>query len=97
MARGRGGAQALDVDLRDAAALCALDPVASVLAASRIEVALASGAVRSGSTVWGFERDGRLAALCWAGANLVPVCHPQDDDALDSFAEAARRHGRRCS
>ena len=97
MARGRGGAQAVDVDLREAAALCALDPVASVLAASRIEVALASGAVRSGSTVWGFERDGRLAALCWAGANLVPVCHPQDDDALDSFAEAARRQGRRCS
>lgn len=97
MARGRGGAQAVDVDLREAAALCALDPVASVLAASRIEVALASGAVRSGSTVWGFERDGRLAALCWAGANLVPVCHPQDDEALDSFAEAARRQGRRCS
>lgn len=97
MGRGWGGAQSVDVDLREAAALCALDPVSSVLAASRIEVALASGALRSGSTVWGFERDGRLAALCWAGANLVPVCHPQDDEALDAFAEAARRQGRRCS
>ena len=97
MGRGRGGVQSVDVDLREAAALCALDPIASVLAASRIESALASGAVRSGSTVWGVERDGRLAALCWAGANLVPVCHPDDDDALDAFAEAARRYGRRCS
>jgi predicted GNAT family acetyltransferase len=97
MARARGGIQAVDVDLREAAALCALDPVASVLAAARIESAIRSGAVRSGSTVWGFERDGRLAAVCWAGANVVPVCHPDDDDALDAFAAAAQRQGRRCS
>ena len=86
-----------EVDLQDAARLCAQDPVSSVLAASRIEAALAGGALRGGSSLWGFERDGRLAALCWAGANLVPVCHPQDAEALDAFAETALRQGRRCS
>jgi len=97
MGRWSGVQAVRDVDLREAADLCALDPVASVLAASRIESAIAAGALRSGSTVWGFERGGRLAALCWAGANLVPVCHPDDDEALDAFAEAAQRQGRRCS
>ena len=86
-----------DVDLRDAARLCAIDPVASVLAAARIESSLASGAVRAGSTIWGYERDGQLGALCWAGANLVPVCAPDDSAALDAFAETALRQGRRCS
>lgn len=86
-----------DVDLRDAAELCARRPVASVLAASRIEVALAAGALHGGPTLWGYERDGRLTAVCWAGANLVPVCEPGDEDALDAFADAARRQGRRCS
>lgn len=86
-----------EVDLRAAAALCAQDPVGSVLAASRIEAALAMGSVRGGSTVWGHESGGRLTALCWAGANLVPVCAPDDTAALDSFAEQALRQGRRCS
>lgn len=86
-----------DVDLRAAATLCAVDPVASVLAAARIEQSLASGAVRAGSTIWGHENEGRLTAFCWAGANLVPVCAPDDTAALDAFAETALRQGRRCS
>ncbi|HEY3439006.1 MAG TPA: GNAT family N-acetyltransferase [Actinotalea sp.] len=86
-----------DVDLREAALLCAQDPVASVLAAARIESAVQSGGVRGGSSIWGFERDGRLVALCWAGANLVPVCPADDTEALDAFAETALRQGRRCS
>ena len=86
-----------DVDLREAAALCDRDPVASVLAAARIEAGLAEGAVRGGSQLWGFRRDGRLDALCWAGANLVPVCRAGDDEALDAFAQTALRTGRRCS
>lgn len=85
------------VDLRAAAELCVRDPVAAVLAATRIEAVLASGAGRGGVTVWGMERDGVLDALCWAGANLVPICDPQDAEALDAFADAARQHGRRCS
>ena len=86
-----------DVDLRDAAAFCAQDPVASVLAATRIEAAVAAGAERAGASIWGVRRDGELEALCWAGANLVPVCDPDDVAALDAFADAARRQGRRCS
>ena len=86
-----------DVDLREAARLCAVDPVVSVLAASRIEAALASGARTAGRAAWGLERGGRLVALCWVGANLVPVCDPADDEALDAFASAALRQGRRCS
>ncbi|WP_250444751.1 DUF4081 domain-containing GNAT family N-acetyltransferase [Actinotalea sp. C106] len=86
-----------DVDLRAAARLCELDPVASVLAAARIESLLAGGSTRGGSALWGVERDGRLEALCWAGANLVPVCAPEDDAALDAIAATALRQGRRCS
>ncbi len=86
-----------DVALSDAAAFCAQDPVASVLAATRIEAALAAGADRAGANIWGMSRDGALDAVCWAGANLVPVCDPDDTEALDVFADAARRQGRRCS
>lgn len=86
-----------DVDLRAAARLCAQDPVGSVLAVARIEAALAAGSERGGSTVWGHETGGRLTAVCWAGANLVPVCAPDDVAALDAFAETALRQGRRCS
>lgn len=100
MARWRSPARrsvVTDVDLRDAAQLCAYDPVASVLAATRIESILAAGGGRAGATVWGMERGGVLDALCWVGANLVPVCDGDDVEALDAFADAARRHGRRCS
>ena len=102
MGRWRAGtgtvrSRVVDVDLDEAAQLCAADPVASVLAAARIESAIAAGAVRGGSTLWGFEREGRLVALCWAGANLVPVCPADDVEALDAFAETALRQGRRCS
>ncbi len=86
-----------EIDLAEAAALCAKDPVASVLAAQRIEAARATGARRSGPNVWGARRDGALVGFCWAGANLVPVCAPQDDEALDVLAGIALRQGRRCS
>ena len=86
-----------DVDLRDAAELCAHDPVASVLAATRIESILAAGGGTVGATIWGMERGGGLDAMCWVGANLVPVCDGDDGEALDAFGDAARRHGRRCS
>ncbi len=35
--------------------------------------------------------------MAWAGANLVPVVRPGDEEALDVLAEAARLQGRRCS
>jgi hypothetical protein len=86
-----------DVDLDEAARLCERDAVASVLAAARIESWIAGGARSGGSAVWGLVRDGRLDALCWAGANLVPVVTAGDEEALDVFADTAVRHGRRCS
>lgn len=99
MGRWRTGAVQLvgDVDLHAAASFCAHNPVGSVLAASRIESALAAGIERGGGSAWAVERDGRMVGLCWAGANLVPVCHPDDDETLDALADAAARRGRRCS
>lgn len=86
-----------DVDLTESAALCAQDPVGSVLAAARIEAALSGGARVGGQNLWGVERDGELVAVAWAGANLVPVARPGDEEALDVFAEIARSKGRRSS
>lgn len=86
-----------DVDLREALAVCGRDPVASVLATARIEAGIAEGGVRGGSQLWGFRRDGRLDAVCWVGANLVPVCRAGDTEAIEAFARTALRAGRRCS
>jgi predicted GNAT family acetyltransferase len=70
------------------------DPVANVFVSSRIESA-GLDPWRLGAEVWGFVAGGRLAALCYAGANLVPV--GANSDACRGFAEKARRQGRRCS
>ncbi|MBX6370858.1 MAG: GNAT family N-acetyltransferase [Acidothermus sp.] len=70
------------------------DPVANVFVASRV----ASCGVdpwRLGAEIWGYVRDGRITALCYSGANLVPV--GADAEACEAFAEKARRQGRRCS
>lgn len=88
---------ATDVDLRAALELCELDPVVSVLAAARIESLVTNGVASGGSSVWGYPRAGAPRALCWAGSNLVPVCDPADEEALDAFAETARIRGRRSS
>lgn len=99
---GRPGGRTLgDHDLRAALEVCAQDPVGSVLAAARLEQAVVVGMRSAGGTLWGYEVDDELVALCWAGANLVPVI-PSDDprvvaDALDAFAALARDAGRRCS
>jgi predicted GNAT family acetyltransferase len=50
---------------------------------------------RLGAEMWGHVVDGELQALCYSGANLVPVA--ADDDAVAVFADRARRQGRRCS
>lgn len=100
MGRWRGAtaaAAATGIDLREALRVCDRDPVASVLAAARLEAELAAGQTVGSTGLWGVTRQGRLTAVCWAGANLVPVCDPEDDEALDAFAERARRQGRRCS
>jgi predicted GNAT family acetyltransferase len=81
-------------DLDDVRALLARDPVADVFVAARVE-ATGLDPWRAGAEVWGYGERGRLEALCWSGANLVPV--QAGPDAVRAFAERARRAGRRCS
>jgi predicted GNAT family acetyltransferase len=79
-------------DVDEALALCARDLVANLFAASRLH----SARHRSpGGEFWGWYDGGELRSLCWSGANLVPV--EATRDALDVFAERARRQGRQCS
>ncbi|MCP2263849.1 GNAT family N-acetyltransferase [Promicromonospora thailandica] len=88
-------------DLTQALAVCAVDPVASVLAAARLEVALRAGFGAAAGQAWGFPDAGPLEAVCWAGANLVPVVPVEDPErraqAVAAFADVARVHGRRSS
>ncbi|MDA5285254.1 GNAT family N-acetyltransferase [Streptomyces sp. NPDC054904] len=69
-------------------------PVENAFVASRVQVA-GLDPWRLGGEMWGWYTDGELRSLCYAGANLVPVC--AEPDAVRAFAERARRTGRRCS
>jgi len=74
-------------DLSEALELCAQNPVDSVLAAARfIELSAMRGGDLEG---WGWPRSGPLKALCWAGANLVPVVDPELPPAAAHRALAA--------
>ncbi len=89
------GVRVLDErDLDEVRALLRRDPVADVFVAGRVAVAGVDG-WRLGAEVWGVGDRGRLEAMCYAGANLVPV--QATPEAARLFAERARRHGRRCS
>jgi predicted GNAT family acetyltransferase len=70
------------------------DPVTDVFVASRVR-SVGLEPLRLGGEMWGHLVDGRLEALCHAGANLVPV--QAGPDAQRAFAERARRQGRRCA
>ncbi len=104
-APGGAGARLLrDDELPAVLAVAALDPVASVLATTRVQSAVRSGQRRSGGEAWGYELDGRLVAACWAGANLVPLVPPEvcadpalHGEVLDAFARIGRARGRRCT
>ncbi|CAL9551526.1 hypothetical protein SUDANB121_04465 [Nocardiopsis dassonvillei] len=81
---------------RDREAVYALldaDPVGNVFVASRLMTAGISAG--NGTEVWGHVEHGRLTALCYSGANLVPV--NAGPAAIRSFADHARWRGRRCS
>jgi predicted GNAT family acetyltransferase len=83
-----------DRHLGEAIAILDNDPVSNVFVSSRVHVAgLDPG--RLGAQMWGYHRDGRLAALCYSGANLVPIA--ADAQASRHFADKARSQGRRCS
>ncbi|HWC34743.1 MAG TPA: GNAT family N-acetyltransferase [Mycobacteriales bacterium] len=85
------------LDDRDLAAVLDLldaDPIGNVFVASRVAAA-GLAPERLGAQVWGYGKGSRPSALCYAGANLIPV--GADGDALHAFAEHAVRQGRRCS
>jgi predicted GNAT family acetyltransferase len=85
-----------DRDAAEVMRILAQDPVANVFVTSRVE-AVGLDPWRLGAEVWGYadRASGELTALCYAGANLVPV--GDDPAAIQAFAERARRQGRRCS
>ncbi|MEU3017912.1 MULTISPECIES: GNAT family N-acetyltransferase [unclassified Nocardiopsis] len=79
---------------RDAVrALLDADPVGNVFVASRLMATGMSGG--AGAELWGHTERGRLTALCYSGANLVPV--NAGPAAVRGFADHARWRGRRCS
>jgi predicted GNAT family acetyltransferase len=82
-------------------AMCATDPVGTVLAAVRLEHAAAAGLRTAGGEMWGYREDGELVAACWVGANLVPIVPALDPAtrlrALDALAELGSTRGRRSS
>ncbi|BDZ43926.1 N-acetyltransferase GCN5 [Paraoerskovia sediminicola] len=88
-----------DRDVAEALAVCATDPVGSALAAARLVQATRTGLRSTGGVAWGYPETGPLEAVCWAGANIVPVvpAAADRDAALAAFASAAERHGRRSS
>ncbi len=83
-----------DWDLPAVMRILAADPIANVFVASRVESA-GLEPWRLGAEVWGHESHGQIDAICYAGANLVPV--GADEPALRAFATRARKQGRRCS
>jgi predicted GNAT family acetyltransferase len=81
-------------DLEAALEVLGRDPVANAFVASRVNGA-GLDPWRLGGEMWGWYAGGRLTSLCYAGANLVPICAVPE--AIRAFAERARRTGRRCS
>ncbi|MFI6349888.1 GNAT family N-acetyltransferase [Streptomyces sp. NPDC050560] len=81
-------------DLSAALAVLDREPVANAFVASRVQVA-GLDPWRLGGEMWGWYADGVLQSLCYAGANLVPIC--ASPEAVRAFADRARRAGRRCS
>jgi len=83
-----------DDDLAATLALLDADPVTNVFVASRVDAGGLSPD-RLGAQMWGYGKGSTPTALCYSGANLVPVA--ADETALNAFAEFAARQGRRCS
>lgn len=79
-------------------ALLSADPVASCMVAARIDT-LGLDPWRLGGELWGCEPRGhrvsRLDALCFAGANLIPLRGKRS--ALRAFADRALTRRRTCS
>ncbi|HWU06707.1 MAG TPA: DUF4081 domain-containing protein, partial [Streptomyces sp.] len=81
-------------ELPAALAILESEPVDNAFVTSRVQIA-GLDPWRLGGEMWGWYTDGRLRSLCYAGANLVPIC--ATPEAVRAFADRARRAGRRCS
>ncbi|MFD3947486.1 GNAT family N-acetyltransferase [Streptomyces sp. NPDC058579] len=81
-------------DLGAALAVLESAPVENAFVTARVQAA-GLDPWRLGGEMWGWYTEGRLRSLCYAGANLVPIC--ATPDAVRAFADRARRTGRRCS
>lgn len=81
-------------DFPAARALLDADPVANVFVASRIQ-ALGFDPYRLGAQLWGYFADDALESVCYAGANLIPVC--ATPAAARAFADRAAGQARMCS
>lgn len=73
--------------------ILAVDPVESVLVASRLPEWLRGHGGDSGR-IWGYGTD-RLQSLCYSGPNLIPV--QAGAAAIEGFAAMAIAEGRMCS
>lgn len=88
-------------DLADVRRIVDADPVANVFLDSRI-AAVGLDRWRLGAQVWGYPDVGPLQAVCYAGANLLPLLDAgtgaeySPDDAAAAFADRALSRGRRC-
>lgn len=82
-------AQRRDVD--EGLAMCALDPVATVVPTMHLETASRAGVIPTG--LWVVRKRGRvtreLAGVIWCGANLNAVLPTQDHEEDDARAEVA--------
>ncbi|MFD5770401.1 GNAT family N-acetyltransferase [Streptomyces sp. NPDC127049] len=81
-------------DLGAALAVLESAPVENAFVTARVRIA-GLDPWRLGGEMWGWYSEGRLTSLCYAGANLVPIC--ATPEAVRAFADRARRIGRRCS
>ena len=81
-------------ELDDVLRVLRREPINNAFITARVETA-GLDPWRLGGEMWGWYSAGRLASLCYAGANLVPLC--AEPAAVRAFAERALRQGRRCS
>jgi len=83
-----------DRDRDEVLALCDRDAITNVFVSSRVR-STSLDPSRLGGQLWGYSDGGQLTAICYSGANLVPV--EANSDAIAAFAARAKLQGRRCS
>jgi predicted GNAT family acetyltransferase len=83
-----------DADRSQVDAVLDSAPVSGAFVAARVN-AHGVSRWRLGAHLWGYAPEGRVEALCYSGANLVPLA--ASAAAVRAFAAMAREQGRICS